>query len=127
VEENAGFFASIERADVRGMERPDLIAVVPGAFHREHPGSGADGARVMAIAREIDCAAAVIPVPGFGRLEDNARQIADWLGARRDRRIAVVSLSKGDPCEAGAGLASCSPRLRPCSALAASAASQGTC
>lgn len=97
VEENAGFFASIERADPRRMERPDLIAVVPGAFYREHPGNGADGARVVAIAREIGCPAAVIAVPGFGRLEHNARHIADWLGARRERRIAIVSLSKGGP------------------------------
>jgi hypothetical protein len=94
---NAGFFASIEKADTRGTELPDLIAVVPGAFHREHPGTGADGGRVLAIAREIGCPAAVIPVPGFGRLEDNARIIANWMAARRERRITVVTLSKGGP------------------------------
>jgi hypothetical protein len=97
VEANAEFFASIERADTRRMERPDLIAVVPGAFHREHPQSGADGARVVAIAREIGCASAVIPIPGFARIEENARRIADWLATRRERRIALVSLSKGGP------------------------------
>ena len=97
VERNAEFFASVPEANPRVMDRPDLIAVVPGAFHREHPDSGADGARVVAIAREIGCRAEIIPVPGFGRLADNARQIAEWLVARRERCITLVSLSKGGP------------------------------
>jgi hypothetical protein len=94
-EESAALFARIESADVKAMVKPDLIAVVPGAFHREHPNSGADGARVLTIAREIGCKAAVIPLPGFGRLEDNARLIIKWLSERREQRITIVSLSKG--------------------------------
>ena len=93
--ESAKLFATIEAADVTAMEKPDLIAVVPGAFHREHPNSGADGARVVAIAREIGCNAAVIPLPGFGRLKDNAQLIVKWLSARPEQRITIVSLSKG--------------------------------
>jgi hypothetical protein len=95
VEGSAELFTAIEAADVAAMEKPDLIAVVPGAFHREHPNSGADGARVVAIAREIGCSATVIPLPGFGRIEDNARLIVNWLRTRREQRIAIVSLSKG--------------------------------
>jgi hypothetical protein len=95
VEKNAALLVGIETVDARLMNRPDLIAVVPGAFHREHPDSGADGRRVVAIAQEIGCRAAVIPVPGFGRLENNAKIIANWLGSRRERSIAIVSLSKG--------------------------------
>lgn len=95
VEETAALREAIETADVSTMQKPDLIAVVPGAFHREHPDSGADGARVVAIAREIGCNAAVIPLPGFGRLDTNARLIAKWLNARREQRITIVSLSKG--------------------------------
>jgi hypothetical protein len=97
VAKNAELLSGIECVDPRQMERPDLIAVVPGAFHREHPDSGADGRRVLAIARDIGCAAAVIPVPGFGRVDDNARLISDWLNARREQRITLVSLSKGGP------------------------------
>lgn len=97
VQTNAGFFASLEHAEVRRAELPDLIAVVPGAFYRERPCTGADGARVLAIARDIGCAAAIIPIPGFGRLEDNARIIARWLAARREHRITIVTLSKGGP------------------------------
>ena len=95
VQKNADLLSGIEAVDARLMERPDLIAVVPGAFHREHPDSGADGRRVLAIAREIGCAAAVIPVPGFGRIEDNAHLISTWLRSRREQHISVVSLSKG--------------------------------
>jgi hypothetical protein len=94
-EKNAELIAGIENVDPRLMDRPDLIAVVPGAFYREHPDSGADGRRVVAIAREIGCAAAVIPIPGFGRIDDNARIIADWLNSRPERSITIVSLSKG--------------------------------
>ena len=95
VGKNAELLSGIETVDPRLMERPDLIAVVPGAFHREHTDSGADGRRVLAIAREIGCPAAVIPVPGFGRIEDNANLISNWLSSRREQSITVVSLSKG--------------------------------
>ena len=95
VGKNAELLSGIEAVDARLIERPDLIAVVPGAFHREHPDSGADGRRVVAIAREIGCPAVVIPVPGFGRIEDNARLISSWLNSRREQRITLVSLSKG--------------------------------
>lgn len=73
----------------------DLIGIVPGAFHREHRGTGADGARVLAIARELRCEAEVIPTSSFGTLEENGRIILNWLASRRNRRIALVSLSKG--------------------------------
>jgi hypothetical protein len=95
VDETAALLGAIETADAGAMQKPDLIAVVPGAFHREHPDSGADGARVVAIAREIGCDAAVIPLPGFGRIENNARLIAQWLSRRSEQRITIVSLSKG--------------------------------
>ncbi len=71
----AEFFAAMEREELSSLEKPDLVAVVPGAFYREHRDTGADGARVIAIAREIGCRAEVIPVAGFGRIEDNARII----------------------------------------------------
>jgi len=73
----------------------DLIGIVPGAFHRQHRNTGADGARVLAIARELGCEAAVLPTPSFGTLDENAEAILHWLTAHRGRRIALVSLSKG--------------------------------
>ncbi len=73
----------------------DLIGVVPGAFHREHRNTGADGARVLAIADQLGCKAEVIPIPSFGSLDEDAGIILDWLEARQGRRIALISLSKG--------------------------------
>lgn len=95
VETHADFFGRMRRADIVAMERPELVAVVPGAFYRNNRHSGADGARVIAIARELGCAAELIPIAGFGRIDDNARHIADWLTRRPERSIALASLSKG--------------------------------
>src|SRR5687768_17651264 len=47
VRKNAELLAGIENVDPRAMDRPDLIAIAPGAFHREHPDSGADGRRIV--------------------------------------------------------------------------------
>lgn len=96
-EAHAAFLAAVAAASRSSLQRPDLIAIVPGAFHRESRDTGADGARVIGIARELGCAAEVIPVPGFGRVEDNARLICDWLQRRPERDLAIVSLSKGGP------------------------------
>ena len=79
----------------RREDLPDLIGVVPGAFHREHRNTGADGARIFRIARDLGCEAETIPVASFGSLEINAQEIARWLQSRRHRRIVLVSLSKG--------------------------------
>jgi hypothetical protein len=72
-----------------------LLGVVPGAFHREHRHTGADGARLLAIARELGVPAEVIPTRSFGTLAENASVIHDWLKARRGQRVVLVSLSKG--------------------------------
>jgi hypothetical protein len=72
-----------------------LVGVVPGAFHREHRLTGADGGRVLAIARDLGIAAELIPTASFGALAENALIILEWLAARRGSRVALVSLSKG--------------------------------
>ncbi len=74
---------------------PDLIAIAPGAFYREHQGTGADGSAILQIARDLGCPAALIPVPSFGRVDSNARHVRDWLLNRPERRIVLLSLSKG--------------------------------
>jgi len=75
--------------------RDALIGVVPGAFHREHRNTGADGARAFAIARELRCDAELIPTASFGGVEQNAGVILEWLHEHRGRRVALISLSKG--------------------------------
>ncbi len=94
VQANADFLRDA-RAQQPTKPAADLIGIAPGAFHREHHDTGADGARVLAIALELNCEAAVIPTASFGTLDENARVILDWLATQRGRRIALVSLSKG--------------------------------
>jgi hypothetical protein len=93
--ENADFMARAERWDRSTPFDANLIGIVPGAFHREHHDTGADGARVLAIARELGCEAEVIPILDFGTLGENAAIITRWLADRRGRRIALIALSKG--------------------------------
>jgi len=77
------------------VPRDVLLGIVPGAFHREHRHTGADGARVRTIACELGMTAEVIPTRSFGRLTENARIVQEWLETRRERPVALVSLSKG--------------------------------
>lgn len=95
VPENAAFLRAARDAGRAPAINADLIGVVPGAFHREHRNTGADGARVLAIARESGCEAELIPVGSFATLSDSTQTILHWLEAHRGRRIALVSLSKG--------------------------------
>jgi hypothetical protein len=73
----------------------DTIAVVPGAFHGQHKHTGADGLRIVDLVRDLAPDVQVIPILSFGRLEENADTILDWLEARPGARILLTSLSKG--------------------------------
>ena len=93
--ENAAFLSAAREFEQCASIHADIIGVVPGAFHREHRDSGADGARIFDIARKVGCEAELIPVASFGRLDENAAAIVDWLAAHRGKRVALISLSKG--------------------------------
>ncbi len=92
---NAAFLRSVSAVGDTATLDADLIGVVPGAFHREHRHTGADGARILALARQMGCEAQVIPTASFGGLEQGARIITEWLLAHRHRRVVLLSLSKG--------------------------------
>lgn len=91
------------RAGFAGTDAPgeppadgiDLIAVVPGAFHGQHKHTGADGLRIVELVQGLAPRVEVIPIRSFGRLEENAAMLLDWLEARRESRILLASLSKG--------------------------------
>jgi hypothetical protein len=72
-----------------------LVAVAPGAFYREHPATGADGQRVMDVAKRLGWRVVRIPLDSFGTLQKNAAILARWLRAHAHERIILVSLSKG--------------------------------
>jgi hypothetical protein len=71
------------------------LVIVPGAFYRENPKSGADGRIVREQAEHLGWATESIPIASLGSLDENARIIHDWLAERRKSRIVLVSLSKG--------------------------------
>ena len=92
---NAAFAGAVRATGAAAPLDADLLAVVPGAFHREQRHTGADGARVVAIARQAGCATAVVPTASFGGLAQNAAVLLAWLARRREQRIVLLSLSKG--------------------------------
>jgi hypothetical protein len=73
----------------------DVIGIVPGAFHGQHKHTGADGLRIKETVKGLAPRVEIIPVRSFGRLDDNAAAILDWLEARHGSRIVLTSLSKG--------------------------------
>lgn len=72
-----------------------LVAVVPGAFYQEYRHTGADGERVLAIARQCGFRAERVPLASFGSVAQNAAFLRDWLKQRSGERIILASLSKG--------------------------------
>jgi hypothetical protein len=80
---------------LRDLAPPCLVAIVPGAFYRERPDTGADGRRLLAIAARLGCRAECIPVASFGSPTDNGRIVRDWLTARATEKVVLVALSKG--------------------------------
>jgi len=71
------------------------VAIVPGAFHRENPRTGADGRVVREVAAQLGLPVVVAPVSSTGSLAENARRLADWLSTLNEERVILVSVSKG--------------------------------
>jgi hypothetical protein len=81
--------------DARQRLKELTVAVAPGAFYREHPWTGADGAAIREAAGSLGCRTEMIPTASVGTLAANAQAIVSWLADRIDERIVLVSLSKG--------------------------------
>ena len=93
---NAELMARVASLDltVRVPNVPRVV-IVPGAFHVEHPHTGAGGERVFDLARELGFPAERVPVPGLASMARNAEALVDLLSKRRGQPIILVSLSKG--------------------------------
>jgi hypothetical protein len=72
-----------------------VLGVVPGAFYREHPDTGADGKSVCRIAAALGCRTYVIPTHSVGSAAANGQIICDWLERTAAGNIILCSLSKG--------------------------------
>jgi hypothetical protein len=71
------------------------VAIVPGAFYREHSHTGADGRLLVEIVRRLGYPVEVLPLDGLGRLAAGAAEIRRWLAQQGDEPVVLVSLSKG--------------------------------
>jgi hypothetical protein len=85
--------ALCEQAD--GGSLSGIVAIVPGAFHRENPRTGADGRVVREVAARLGLAVVVTPVSSTGSIAENARLLAAWLSESGGERLILVSVSKG--------------------------------
>jgi len=93
----------IQRIDeIRRREEPAawrseaILAIVPAAFYRENPASGADGHVVRGVAERLGCPVVVVPVASTGTVRENARTLIDFLRAQPpERPVILASLSKG--------------------------------
>jgi len=93
--ENRAFLDAVLCGATVPLQDSVSFGIVPGAFYHEHKKTGADGARVMDVLRQLGLGTEVVPVRSFGRVEENAAIIRDWLGRHEGRRPALIALSKG--------------------------------
>ena len=71
-----------------------IIGIVPGAFYREDPQSGADGQFVLDSVAHMGFRGERLLLRSFGSLPENAERIRAWVRGRANERIILVSLSK---------------------------------
>lgn len=89
------FLRSLQDA-AAAARKPDLrVAIVPGAFYRENPRTGADGQLPREVAQSLGLPVVVAPVSSTGTLAENAGILAEWLPAQSDTPLILVSVSKG--------------------------------
>ncbi len=93
--ENRLFLESVLNVPEKPQMDSVVVGIVPGAFYREHKHTGADGARITTLLQELGLSTEVVPVHSFGRVEENARIINDWLLAQTASHVLLVTLSKG--------------------------------
>ena len=72
-----------------------LVVIMPGAFHVEYPHTGADGARLLALASQMGWRGDRVQAPSLGSMSENAAALVDLLSRHRGEPIILVSLSKG--------------------------------
>lgn len=76
--------------------RPWMIAIVPGAFYKEHPEIGGDGREIHAFAKRNRWHCETIPTASLGTTSQNSETIQAFLADRSaNYQVLVVSLSKG--------------------------------
>jgi hypothetical protein len=83
------------RAETGPLRWQPFAAIVPGGCHEESAASREALRLVQAEVSRQGLPNEIVPVRSFGRLPEQATAIAEWIAARREADIVVVSLSKG--------------------------------
>jgi hypothetical protein len=79
----------------RSADWRPFVAIVPGGCHEESADSRASLQMVHAEVTQQRLPTEIVPVRSFGLLPEQASLVAEWLDARREAEVIVVSLSKG--------------------------------
>ena len=72
-----------------------VVGVIPAAFYKETPNSGADGKLILEEGRHLGLQSKLIPLSSTGTLAENSKIIFDWLANHQGNEIILVSLCKG--------------------------------
>jgi hypothetical protein len=72
-----------------------ILVIVPGAFYRENPRSGADGHVLREQAERLGCPTDLVPLASTGSVKENGKILCDWLAKQPRRPMILASLSKG--------------------------------
>jgi hypothetical protein len=92
---HASFIVQIDQFQRGGRRGNATVAIVPAAFHKEKPHSGADGRVVRQAAMDAGLPSETVPVLSTGTLRENSAILLNWLANRNDEKIILVSLCKG--------------------------------
>lgn len=110
-------FIDQQRGEGVSARRNCIVGVVPAAFFKEAPNSGADGRLILEEARQLGLSVQQIPVASTGRLEKNAEIILEWLAKNKQSEIILASLCKGGAdVKIATGLPGAAELFRPVSA-----------
>ena len=72
-----------------------IVAIIPAAFYKEKPHSGADGRVIRNAAARLGLRSELVPVHSTGTLAQNSSILLDWLKQRAGQKAILVSLCKG--------------------------------
>ena len=96
--QHAAFIGQIDRRQSpkrKNSTEDRTVLVVPAAFYRENPNSGADGKLILQEAGRLGFRAELVSLSSTGTLEENSKNILDGLANHPGEKIILVSLCKG--------------------------------
>lgn len=95
--EHAGFCRRLESYAADRVDHCSRLRVLimPGMLYREHPEVGADGRLAGAIGRKFGFEVEIVPTESAGGVSVNSAILARHLDQDSDRKIWLLSLSKG--------------------------------